>query len=180
MASLGHDVEEATPDYAEPAMNASLALRCAGLMEREELPAEEELGDVVRFIYKVGQQLTLRDHVRALQEVQVSSRRIVSFFGTYDALLTPAIGRRPPRVGELSDPMAHPEGMMALASMAIFTAVWNNTGQPAVSVPFDNAPDGLPVCVQLVGRPNDETTLFRLSAQIERARPWTERRPPTS
>jgi len=56
--------------------------------------------------------------------------------------------------------------------------VFNATGQPAASVPagFDAA--GLPLAVQLVGRPGDEATLLSLAAQVEQARPWADRRPP--
>ena len=58
-----------------------------------------------------------------------------------------------------------------------FTALFNMTGQPAVSVPLSVSPDGLPLGVQLVGRPADELTLLRLSAQLEAARPWAGRHP---
>jgi amidase len=58
--------------------------------------------------------------------------------------------------------------------------IWNVTGQPAAVVPWALDGDGLPLSVQLVGRPCDEATLLSLSAQIETARPWAQRRPPVS
>jgi amidase len=61
-----------------------------------------------------------------------------------------------------------------------FTSVWNQTGQPAASVPAGFTRDGLPLAVQLVGRPGDEATLLSLASQLERERRWTERRPPVS
>jgi amidase len=61
-----------------------------------------------------------------------------------------------------------------------FQAAFNATGQPAAVVPWALDGDGLPVSVQLVGRPSDEATLLSLSAQIEAARPWAHRRPPIS
>ena len=66
------------------------------------------------------------------------------------------------------------------AARAPFQAAFNATGQPAAVVPwgFDRA--GLPLSIQLVGRPFDEATLLSLSAQIERVRPWAHRRPPVS
>ena len=51
------------------------------------------------------------------------------------------------------------------------------TGQPAASVPAGFTPEGVPLAVQLVGRPHDEATLLSLSAQLETARPWADRRP---
>ena len=61
-----------------------------------------------------------------------------------------------------------------------FTTPWNLTGQPAAAVPAGFTPEGLPLSVQLVGRPHDETTLISLAAEIEAERPWADRRPPVS
>jgi amidase len=58
-----------------------------------------------------------------------------------------------------------------------YTALWNVTGNPAASVPAGFGTDGLPLAVQLVGRPHDETTLLTVSAQLEAARPWAAARP---
>jgi amidase len=59
-----------------------------------------------------------------------------------------------------------------------YTAPWNITGQPAASVPAGWTDDGVPLAVQMVGRPDDEATLLALAAQIERERPWAGRLPP--
>ena len=56
--------------------------------------------------------------------------------------------------------------------------MWNHVGQPAAAVPVEAAPDGIPLAVQLVGRPGDEATLLSLSAQLEADTGWTARRPP--
>jgi amidase len=61
-----------------------------------------------------------------------------------------------------------------------FCIPWNHTGQPAASVPAGFSDHGLPIGVQLVGRPNDESTLLSLAAQIEATRPWADRLPPVS
>jgi amidase len=57
-----------------------------------------------------------------------------------------------------------------------YTAVINVSGQPAISLPLYQD-EGLPVPVQIIGRPAGEAELLALSAQIERAAPWTDRRP---
>ena len=58
-----------------------------------------------------------------------------------------------------------------------FTAIVNVAGNPAVTLPLHWTPDGLPVGVQLIGRYADEATLLRVSAQLEQAQPWFDRRP---
>jgi amidase len=84
-------------------------------------------------------------------------------------------------------PVGRWEGLGLAASMwsvsihgVPYTTAWNTTGQPAASVPAGFTGDGLPLAIQLVGRPDDEDTLISLAAQIEAERPWTERRPPVS
>jgi amidase len=61
-----------------------------------------------------------------------------------------------------------------------FNVLWNATGQPAASVPAGFSAAGLPLAVQIVGRPNDEATLLSLAAQLETARPWADHRPAAS
>jgi amidase len=61
-----------------------------------------------------------------------------------------------------------------------FTGAWNYTGQPAAAVPAGFTEDGLPLSVQIIGRPRDEATLISLAAQLEAERGWPERRPPVS
>jgi amidase len=70
---------------------------------------------------------------------------------------------------------------LALVAQRVpFQAMFNGTGQPAAVVPWDVDADGLPTSIQIVGRPFDEATLLSLAAQIEKARPWADRRPPIS
>ena len=71
-------------------------------------------------------------------------------------------------------------GMLELMKLVAFTPMANMTGQPAVAVPAGLDADGLPTSVQIVGRPNDESTIIRVAAQLEAARPWAHLRPPVS
>jgi amidase len=58
-----------------------------------------------------------------------------------------------------------------------YTAQFNMTGQPAISLPIHTSKDGLPMGVQFVGAPYREDVLIRLAAQIESAAPWASRQP---
>ena len=64
------------------------------------------------------------------------------------------------------------------ASFTPWTPIFNLTGQPAITIPAGIGADGLPLCVQLVGRLGAEDVLYSLAAQIEAAQPWAQRRPP--
>jgi len=113
---------------------------------------------------------------RALASEAALVTRVGRVFEDHDVLLTPATARPALRIGEY-------EGRGMLWTMAggtrltPFLGVWNATGQPAVSVPAGFTDDGLPLAVQLVGRPEDEATLLTLAAQLEAERPWAQHRP---
>jgi amidase len=116
----------------------------------------------------------LRD--RLLRAEQAMVARVLDRFDQFDVLLTPVMS-------EAAVPAQVMEGRGATAtflwesSWVPFTVLWNQTGQPAASVPAGFTADGLPLAVQLVGRPHGELTLLALAAQLEHARPWTTRRP---
>jgi amidase len=93
-----------------------------------------------------------------------------------DLLLTPVTAHRPRPVGAL-DGAGTLTAMLRSLPMIAYTALWNVTGNPAASLPAGRGTDGLPLAVQLVARPHDETTLLRAAAQLESAHPWTTRRP---
>jgi amidase len=105
--------------------------------------------------------------------------RVGSIFDDVDVLITPGTATGPSRVGQYQ----HRGGVTTLALVASrvpFNAIFNATGQPAAIVPWGLDGEGVPVSVQLVGRPSDEATLLSLSHQIEAVRPWAGRRPPVS
>jgi amidase len=111
-------------------------------------------------------------------EARVSTR-IQAIFDDVDVVVTPGTATGPPRVGAY-------RRLGGISTLALVTGripyfpIWNVTGQPAAVVPWALDNQGLPVSVQLVGRPHDEATLLSLSAQIEMARPWAQWRPPVS
>lgn len=109
----------------------------------------------------------------------VLSSRIQSIFDDVDVVVTPGAATGPSRIGAYQRRGAVSTLLLVVQRVPYFQ-VWNLTGQPAAVVPWDFDGDGLPMSVQLVGRPYDEATLLALAAQIESARPWAHRRPSVS
>jgi amidase len=105
---------------------------------------------------------------------------VVRFFERYDVLITPSVATPPTPIGAFRDPEQPLNEFFMAGTFAPLTSIWNTTGQPAVSVPLSWDEQDLPVGVQVVARPGDESTLIRLSSQLEEARPWRDRRPPVS
>jgi len=113
-----------------------------------------------------------------MSTLQGYSRRLIAFLSQFDMLLTPALGLRPFQIGELNTDAADPGAEFDKAAVcAAFTAPFNVTGQPAIALPLYQGADGLPLAVQLVGRPLGEGALLSLATQIEAAHPWAERFP---
>jgi amidase len=105
------------------------------------------------------------------------TRRVNRVFDDVDVLLSPVTPRPPLRVGELTG-RSWWATLLAAQRFAAFTTLWNLTGNPAASVPAGFTEAGLPLAVQLVGRPHDEATVLALAATLEARRPWAPRRPP--
>ncbi len=141
-------------------------------------PAREaQLRPLTRWLRERGRAATATQFTAALAAMQAATRRAVTATASYDVVLTPTLAQLPAPVGwfqDAGDPRAEFDRMVGWTP---FTATYNTSGQPAVSVPLHWSADGLPVGVQLVGRPADEATLLRLSAQLEAARPWRDRHP---
>ena len=106
------------------------------------------------------------------------SRGIIALWESCDVVLTPGLAERPVRIGEIDACSDDPwEDFRRSGRFTPYTAIFNVTGQPAISVPLFHGDDGLPTAIQLAGRPADEGTLLSLASQLEKARPWADRRP---
>lgn len=159
-------------------------LDCSGLIEpfstvfragvsAAELPPEA-LNPINRWF--VEQAVSSGQYLKALWEMQAIARRLVARFDTYDVLLLPTYLHTPIRVGEWA-PLSPEETFQRMISWVAPLPPFNATGQPAIAIPAGFAPNGLPIGVQLVGRPASESTLIALAAQLEAARPWHHHRP---
>src|SRR5215213_9360078 len=118
------------------------------------------------------------DYLLARTQLGAFSRSIVALWNDYDVVMTPALAQRPVRIGEIDSCSDEPwEDFRRSGQFTPYTAIFNVTGQPAVSLPVFHGEDGLPLGVQLAGKPAGEGELLALAAQLEAARPWSGRRP---
>jgi len=171
LGDLGHDVREVDPQYPDPT-GAFVPQFFAGIRsEADEVEHFHRLERRTRQTYRLGSWVTPRVRDWALRETEKVSAKANRVFDSVDVLLTPAIAHRPPQVGRLDGVGTVRASLRAMPAIA-YAALWNVAGNPAAAVPCGTGPDGLPVAIQLVGRTDDEATLFSLSAQLEQARPW--------
>lgn len=189
-SDLGHHVEEATPPLEwEPYLAATLNLWNAYLHHAINGfsaatgvpigPASMELASLA--CWEAGGALTASDILDSLSVINKVSRNFAAFFARYDLLLTPTLAQPPLPLGVLNQNAALSAGAWGrqIFDYAAFTSQFNATGQPAMSAPLYWNDAGLPIGVHFAGRFGDEATLLGLAAQLEAARPWLHRRPPT-
>ena len=185
--SLGHQVTPATPKLdVERVWGAYGRIVSVGVASQVGLreaalgrsAGPEDLEPINRRNAADGKRVSGIDYHRARDVLHGASRSLGAFMRDYDAILSPTMAFAPPRLGllSLSQPYADFVGPATLASA--FTALFNITGQPAMSVPLHWSESGLPIGVQFAARLGDEATLFRLATQLEQARPWFDRLPP--
>ncbi len=186
-ASLGHAVEEASPNVERQelidAFTPVWAAGCAWSVEgsargRRDRPLPELFEPLTWALYEKGLRVTGPEYLLAISDLQRIARRIAAFFEVYDLWLTPTLGEPPLPIGALApDPVDPFQAYLRGFDFVPFTPLANATGQPAMSVPLYWNREGLPIGVHFVARYGDEATLFRLASQLERARPWSERWP---
>jgi amidase len=185
---LGHDVTEARLPEGIELLEGPLAVvssvglaweirRWARVVGRE--PSEASLEPLSWFLYESGLGWAGREYLEAVEALQRISRSVAGFFESFDAHLSPVCSTPSLPIGSWALDGADVEATIAVErKTSPFTALYNVTGQPAMSVPFGWTNGGLPVGVQIAGRFGDEATLLRLAAQLEEATGWRMPRPP--
>jgi amidase len=187
LESLGHQVQEVHIDADEGYVPNFITVWIGGTANEvatwsrisgQELDIEQ-LEPLSRQMYDMSLELSATDYLRALDWLHDYSRQLIAMWDGIDVLLTPTLALPPIEIGALEPKAGEPpiQMLMNSATWVPFTPVWNVTGQPAISLPLHQTAGGLPVGVQLVGPPAGEELLISLSAQIEAARPWADRRP---
>ena len=206
MADLGHDVEEARPQFdRERQVRAYLTQIAAGVATQIE-----ELGRWIRrkpsaayfepstwFLYQVGRRLSAAELQQARDASQAAGRSVAAFFSRYDLFMTPTLAYPPVRLGELALTAVESAALATLRVLPVGAALrailaqladhslehtpntqlFNQTGQPAISLPLHQTTEGLPVGVQFAARYAEDALLVRVASQIEEARPWSGRVP---
>jgi amidase len=187
LRSLGHEVEEVDPPWQQDGLSElfgvvfsnhiALSIAYSAIVAGRE-PTADDMEPMSWAIFSMIRKLGAVEGMGAAVRLQAFARRLVAFLVPYDALLTPALAERPLPLGTLDT--AAPEPMSTFTRSGLFTPftpVFNASGQPGISLPLFEGEDGLPLGVQLVGRPAGEGALLALAAKLEEARPWAGRRP---
>ncbi len=138
--------------------------------------SEDEIEPVSAGLGAAGRALSAADYLASMEWMYGYIRRMSHWWSDerFDMLLTPVVNGPPPPLGYLSDPT---QGLFRTIAMLQYTAQFNVTGQPAVSLPLQWSADGLPMGVQLVAAYGREDLLVRLASQLEAAAPWRGRHP---
>jgi amidase len=171
LEALGHQLEPAELDCSELVDPFQVVWRTS--VKSFGLPPDV-LQPFNRWLYE--QPDSSGDYQQALWAMQMLSRRLVSFFDRYEALLLPVYLHPPIRVGEWAD-LSPAETLDKVIQWIAPCPLANATGLPAIAIPTGFTPEGLPIGVQIVGRPADEATIIALAAQLEAANPWEQHRP---
>ena len=180
LRGLGHTVVERDVDFGPRDTAIILGLLFRGVRDivaETERPGRLERRS--RAFARPGALVPDRLRERLLEAERRLAARVGTLFDEHDVLLTPVMSQPAPRAG-LMEGRGATVTYLWESGWVPFNVLWNSTGQPAASVPAGFSGEGLPLAVQLVGRPDAEATLLSLAAQLEAARPWADRRPPVS
>jgi amidase len=138
----------------------------------------EELEPTTATMVEAARALSAKDYVAMVQNLNAYSRRATAWNASFDLLLLPTAPWPAPPLGAMGPLVTEDHPIYDRAGPAVYTLPFDITGEPAISLPLHWTPDGLPVGVQLVAPYGREDVLFRVAAQLEQARPWTDRHPP--
>jgi len=177
LASLGHEVTDIVLPFGEDTVGPFITLWYA--MATLVPVGPDQVGQLLpltQYLRGQGMALKAADLLFAQAYLQAVTRGALAVLNSYDAILTPTLATPPVPVGYF-DEVDPAENFERQKRFTPWTALYNSSGQPAVSVPLHWTGDGLPIGVMLAGRMGDEGTLISLSAQLEAARPWRDRRP---
>ncbi|MET0725873.1 MAG: amidase [Leifsonia sp.] len=178
-AAMGHGIEETA---LRPDDRYAPAFRTLWQSGAASIPAETpqqlaRLEPLTRWLVGRGRSLQARELGEALMTLTDFERSLISQLSSFDAVVTPALAMTPRPIGWYDDEDGD-HNFVQQVLYTPFTSMINVAGLPAIVLPVHQTVDGLPMGVQLIGRPGGEATLLALGAQLERRIRWQERRPP--
>jgi amidase len=179
MRSLGHEVEQRDPSWGGIGNNIVPRYLRGAAEDFARVPHPERLERRTRGFAQLGRLIPTPLFEQARKAEVADAARVNAIFDTHDVLMTPVMGGT-------ALPVRRWEGrgalwtVLGMSRFYPYCVPWNHLGNPAMSVPSGFAADGMPLAVQIIGRPGDEATLLSLAAQLEAERPWADKRPPIS
>jgi Asp-tRNA(Asn)/Glu-tRNA(Gln) amidotransferase A subunit family amidase len=187
LEEMGHRIEQTDLDFVPEELGPGFRMVIAGntraaidlhAAKTGNRPGPEKFEKVTWALFEAGARASAAEYARAVLAVHRTGRMVGRFFERHDVLLAPTLPRPPEKLGVFDMNSDDIESYRrAIALFTAFTAPFNASGNPAMSVPLHWTAEGLPVGVQFVARYGDEAALFRLAAQLEQAKPWFHRRP---
>lgn len=176
--AVGHGIEQLAlePDdsYA-PSFRTIWQVSAAGIpAEGDEL---DKLEPLTRWLVARGREISARELADTLAALGRYERSIIRQFARFDAVITPALALTPRPIGWF-DATDGERNFAQQVQYTPFTSFVNVSGLPAITLPVYQTEDGIPMAVQLIGRPGGEATLLAIGAQLERRLQWQRRHPP--
>lgn len=204
LRELGHTVEEACPEYDQAAMTRAYYLTVSTGVALGVKQMQEKLGRKLKeaelelstwALQTIGETISAAEYSYNIDIMHRETRRVAQFFTQYDVFLTPTAALPPVQIGQFKLPKRDQlqikilkrlpiealinKALDVMATKAIRatpnTMLFNQTGQPAISVPLYWNENNLPIGSQLVGGFGQEKRLLQLAAQLEEAQPWWDR-----
>ncbi len=183
-ASLGHEIEDAAPqiptkEYYDAVGVISSVGTLAAVTAQEKIlgrkVTEADLEPITFQRMLQGKKVTGLQYAQARAMFHQVGAVLGRFHQQYDVILNPTMAIPPPKLGQMSLSGDEKMYMDMVVKASVFTALYNVTGQPSMSVPLHWSADGLPIGVMFTAKFGDEATLFRLAAQLEQERPWFDK-----
>jgi len=173
LQALGHTVEPGCPDMGD--LIEPFTIVWQSVLSEAGIPFIF-LGKMNRWLLNRSRFHSSGKYLRAVSKMQMIARRIVTFFDTVDVLVLPTYLHTTIRIGEWAT-LPPAKTMAKIIGWVAPCPPFNATGQPVITIPTGFDPNGLPIGIQLIGRPAAEATLIALAAQVEAAKPWNQPRP---
>jgi amidase len=179
LRSFGHEVAQRDPQWGS--IGDSITVRfLKGVSETvEEVPHPERLERRTRGFGRLGKAFPQALYERLMARRPAEQARVNAIFDSVDVLVMPVMGGTalPVRRWEGKGAL---QTVLGMSRFYPYCVPWNHLGNPAMAVPFGFPAAGMPLSIQVIGRPGEEATLLSLAAQIEAERPWADQRPPIS